>query len=162
MPHALRAILMIPPVFILAGIGGVWIYRSFAKISARGGSAFGGRNPQLLKFGVVLLLLVIFAEAYYSYFIRWAKNPNTAGAFAANYVEIGRELNSLPANQPKYVIVSAGGMDVRGLPMPTQTVMFITDTFTPAKQEQKNIHYLLPDQIEKVNIPAAAFITNLY
>ncbi|MEX2033130.1 MAG: glycosyltransferase family 39 protein [Candidatus Colwellbacteria bacterium] len=153
LPHALRAILMIPPVFILAGVGGVWIYRFLSEKT---------RNPQFLKVGVVLLLLIIFAEAYYSYFIRWAKNPNTAGAFAANYAEIGRELNSLPTEQPKYVIVNAGGTDVRGLPMPTQTVMFITDTFTPAKQEQKNIHYLLPNQIEKVNIPVAAFITNLY
>ena len=110
---------------------------------------------------MVLLLFIVFAEAYYSYFIRWAKNPNTAGAFAANYVEISRELNSLPVNQPKYVIVNAGGMDVRGLPMPTQTVMFITDTFTPEKQARENIHYLLPQQFDPAAISPSSFIINL-
>jgi hypothetical protein len=35
---------------------------------------------------------------------------------------------------------------VRGIPMPAQTVMFITDSFTTQKQVEKNIHYILPDQ----------------
>ncbi|MDP2650899.1 MAG: glycosyltransferase family 39 protein [bacterium] len=153
MPHALRAIIMIPPVFILSSIGGIAIYRFIAQRV---------RSAYALKAASFILLLLILLTAYYSYFIRWANNPNTAGAFASNYVEIGRELNGLPNEQPKYVIVNAGGADVRGLPMPTQTVMFITNTFTPANQAQKNIHYLLPSQIEKVNIPAAAFIINLY
>ncbi len=151
LPHALRAIIMIPPVFILAGIGGVWIYQFLSKKI----------NQQLLKTGTALLLAIFIVQVYHAYFIRWAKNQNTAGAFAANYVEIGRQLNALPANQPKYVIVNAGGTDVRGFPMPAQTVMFITDTFTPVRQEVKNIHYLLPDQIEKVDIPESAFVVPL-
>jgi len=152
LPHALRAISMIPPVFILAGAGGVWIYRFFLEKI---------RNPQSLKAGAVIILVIIMGQAYYTYFIRWAKNSNTADAFASNYVEIGRELNKLPNDLPKYVIVNAGGVDVRGLPMSTQTVMFITDTFTPEKQVEKNIHYLLPDQIEKANIPESAFVVPL-
>ena len=34
-PHALRAIIMIPPVFILAGIGGVWFYNKVKKLVMR-------------------------------------------------------------------------------------------------------------------------------
>ena len=41
---------------------------------------------------------------------------------------------------------ASNGVEVRGIPMPAQTVMFITDTFTLKKQAEKNIHYLLPDQ----------------
>ncbi|MDP3991499.1 MAG: glycosyltransferase family 39 protein [Candidatus Colwellbacteria bacterium] len=152
MPHALRAILMIPPVFILSAIGGIWIYQFLLEKL---------KNPQLIKIGVTLLLITFAAEAYYTYFIRWAKNENTAGAFAANYVEIGRELNSLPVDQPKYVIVNAAGFDVRGLPMPTQTVMFLTDTFTPEKQARKNIHYIIPGDVEKTQIPKSAYVTSI-
>ena len=72
------------------------------------------------------------------------------GAFSANYVQIGRELNALPKELPKYVVVEAGGVDVRGIPMPAQTVMFITDTFTPEKQKEKNIYYVLPEQASQI------------
>ncbi|EKD24042.1 MAG: hypothetical protein ACD_81C00125G0001, partial [uncultured bacterium] len=69
-------------------------------------------------------------------------------------VDIGHELNELPIETPKYVFVRAGGTDVRGLPMSTQTVMFITDSFTPEKQRAKNIFYVLSEQ-EKSTPPQA-------
>ena len=81
------------------------------------------------------------------------------GAFAADYVQIGRELRNLPKELPKYVVVEAGGFDVRGLPMSAQTVMFITDTFTPEKQKGKNIFYVLPKEINQ--IPQNAYTVNL-
>ena len=56
-----------------------------------------------------------------------------------NYVEIGNYLNSLPKETPKYVIVNAAGVDVRGIPMPIQTVMFITKTYLPKWQKEKNL-----------------------
>ena len=93
--------------------------------------------------------LLIF-EAYNTYFILWGKNPNVQGAFSANYIQIGSELNSLPKETPKYVIVEAGGTNVRSIPMPAQTVMFITDTFTPKKQKGKNIYYVLPEQKNQI------------
>ena len=68
---------------------------------------------------------------------------------------MGRQLNNLPKNMPKYVIVEAGGTDVRGIPMPAQTIMFITDTFTPEKQKEKNIFYVLPKQ--KNEIPGNSY-----
>lgn len=147
-PHALRSILLIPPIIILSGFGGVWLYE---KLSAK----FQLKKLLLLISYVLLLILII--EAYHTYFIKWAKNPNVPGAFAQSYVDIGNKLNSLPISTPKYVIVKAGGVDVRGMPMPTQTTMFITDTFTPEKQALKNIHYILPDQVNQ--IPPGAYIT---
>ncbi len=147
LPHALRAILMAPPVFIIAGLGGIWLYQLATKYEFF-------TNIRIKKFLLPIILatfyLLLILNAYYSYFIAWGKNPNTQGAFAANYAQIGRELNKLPKETPKYVIVEAGGTDVRGIPMPTQTVMFITDTFTPKKQKEKNIFYILPDKINQI------------
>jgi len=162
LPHALRAILMLPPAIILAAFGGVWLYEIIlTKLPARlafGNSKAGGRNSTKVRnikiplFAICYLLfaLLIF-EAYQTYFISWAKNPNTYGAFSADYAELGKKLNQLPQETPKYIVVEAPGVLVRGIPMPAQTVMFITDTYTPENQQVKNIHYLLPEQ-EK-NLP---------
>ncbi|MEK9168588.1 MAG: glycosyltransferase family 39 protein [Patescibacteria group bacterium] len=152
-PHALRAIIMIPPVFILAGIGGVWFYNKVKNL------AVANSKVKILNIFVFIFLSLLIFEAYNTYFIKWGKNPNVQGAFSANYVQIGRELNSLPKETPKYVIVEAGGTNVRGIPMPAQTVMFITDTFTPKKQKGKNIYYVLPKQIKE--IPKNSFILTI-
>lgn len=142
LPHALRAIIMIPPVFILSGFGGIWLYQRAMKCES---------FIKIRKVLLPLLILVLFIEGYYTYFISWGMNQNTYGAFSQNYVDIGKALNSPELkNTPKYVVVKAGGTLVREIPMPTQTVMYITDTFTLKKQKQKNIHYILPAQMDSV------------
>lgn len=148
-PHALRAILMIPPTFILSAIGAYKLYNLFKKYLP----------PKLLFAVSCLLFAVLITQSFHSYFIKWGENKETAGAFSKNYVEIGKELNSLPIEMPKYVIVEAGGVNVRGLPMSTQTTMFITNTFTPEKQKEKNIFYILPNEKEK--IPGGAYILEI-
>ena len=152
LPHALRAILMAPPVFILAGIGGIWLYDKIKNFITNDNTITRDSiaKIRMLNIFVFIFLSLFVFEAYATYFILWGKNPNTAGAFSANYVEIGRQLNTLPKETPKYVIVKASGVLVRGIPMPAQTVMFITDTFTPEKQKEKNIFYLLPEQINQL------------
>ena len=86
---------------------------------------------------------------YDKYFNKWAKNPNVAMAFNQNYVDIGNRLNAMPQKIKKYVLVNTGGVLVNGIPMPAQTVMFITDTYTPEKQKAKNIYYLTEEQYKK-------------
>ena len=154
LPHALRAILMIPPAFILAGLAGIWFYE---KISEKLQNSLKFKKIFLITCFLILFLLVV--EAYTTYFILWGKSEHTPGAFAADYVELGRELKALPKELPKYVIVKANGVNVRGIPMPTQTIMFITDTFTSEKQKEKNLYYLLPDQIKQ--IPQNSYSTEL-
>ncbi len=145
LPHALRSILMIPPAILFAGIGGVTTYDFLKKY--------------ILSFwlplaGIIFLSLLVF-EAYDTYFIVWAKNPNTYAAFSNDYVELGRKLNELPASMPTYVIVKVGGVLVNGIPVPAQTVMFITDTYSIENQKAKNIYYILPDQ--ENNLPRNSF-----
>jgi 4-amino-4-deoxy-L-arabinose transferase-like glycosyltransferase len=149
LPHALRCLLMIPCVFIFAALGGRSLYGWLRKIVA----------ARWLELAALIFLALLAFEAYRTYFIVWANNPNVPEAFNADYLAIGRELNALPAATPKYVVVDATGVLVRGIPMPAQTVMFITDTFQPEDQVAKNIHYLLPD--EESSIPAGATVFHL-
>ena len=161
LPHALRAILMAPAVFILAGFGGVWLIEKIKSQISKIKNTI--QNSKIINFIIYASLIIIFSllifQTYYSYFIEWAGNSNVQGAFAADYAAIAKEINSLPKERPKYVIVEANGVDVRGLPMPTQTIMFLTDTFTPEKQKEKNIYYVRPDKIEE--IPESSYKTTL-
>ena len=156
LPHALRAILMAPAVFILAGCGGIWLYE-FIK------SKITTHNLIVLNFFTAFFLIILICESYLTYFVLWAKNPNVAGAFNQDWTRIGHELKATCGDGcdklPKYVIVEAGGVDVRGIPMPAQTVMFLTDTFTLKKQNAKNLHYVLPNQ--KDQIPQNALVVEI-
>ncbi|MDP3953711.1 MAG: glycosyltransferase family 39 protein [bacterium] len=139
LPHALRAILMAPAVFILASLGGLSIF-NYLKTHFR---------IEYLKVAVSVLIAVLIMEAYTSYFITWAKDPNTAEAFNRDYALLGEELNSLSPDQTKYVVVTAEGAQVHGIPMPAQTVMFLTDTFGLEQRQAKNIYYLTPDELSE-------------
>ena len=145
-PHALRSLLMIPAVFMIAGIG------AFAAVS------FVSKyiKPNMLYVILVIIGIGLIVQVYCQYFILWGNNPNVAGAFNQNYVNIGNQINAISPAIPKYVVVNAGGVLVRGIPMPSQTVMFITDTFTADKQAAKNVHYVSPDQ--ESTIPKNALV----
>lgn len=134
-PHALRAILIIPPVFIVSGIGLWYAYQYISK--------FVGKK-MLWVLGV-LIMIILMAHTFTTYFISWANRPEVKDAFATRYVRIGEQLNHIGPSIEKYVVVNAGGVDVRGIPMPAQTIMFITDTFSSEDQEAKHIHYVLDD-----------------
>ena len=151
LPHALRAILMAPPIMIFSAFGGLKLYEYLQK------------RITIKKLNIIALILLatITIESYVNYFIVWAKNPNTAGAFNQDYAEIGRELNALPKETPKFVIINAPGVDVRGIPMPAQTVMFITNTFRNEERINKNIRYLTPAELPETIFPENAFIRYL-
>lgn len=146
-PHALRAILAIPPAMILASVGGVWCYRTIKERL--------GKN--VARGSALLLLAYILIFGYINYFVIWAKNPNVPGAFNADYVTIGDEINALPASTPKYVVVTAAGVPIRGIPTPAETTMFIAHSFTIDDQMKENIVYLLPSQTNRIptNTPSS-------
>ncbi|TSC60187.1 MAG: hypothetical protein LiPW15_65 [Parcubacteria group bacterium LiPW_15] len=152
MPHALRSILFLPVVMLLAGWGANWLYEKIIHLSHI--SHNGDRLIKTVRACSVILFALLVLEAATTYFILWGKNPNVPNAFAADQIKLGKELLALPIETPKYVVVKAQGVDVRGIPMPSQTVMFITDTFTPAGQAKKNIHYVLSK--DESSIPAGA------
>ena len=166
LPHALRAILMLPPLMIFAALGGIMLYKFIKEWVIENSHQETDIkhkktrvNLLLFKIATGVFLTMLVFEAYFTYFIVWGENPNVAGAFNQEHVAIARLLNTMPPYIPKYVLVKADGVLVRGIPMPTQTVMFITDTFTLEKQRKKNIHYVLPNQIDQ--IPEGAFAITL-
>lgn len=172
-PHALRAILIAPPIFILAGIGGIWLYE-FIKTRISTNSRITEKTRIGYKFILhtfcIMFIVLLIADAYITYFLMWGQNSNVYNAFSSDYVQLGRRLNDLPKELPKYVIVEAGGVAVpikspfyngatMNIPMPAQTIMFITDTFTAEKQKEKNIYYITPNY--PIEIPQNAYIFTL-
>ncbi len=135
-PHALRSILALAPALIFAAIGGIWAFRLMTERL--------GWKPAIVKAIAAAFLVFTAMGGYTEYFVTWARNPNVPGAFNADYVAIGNAMNALPAATPKYVIVNAGGVPARGIPVPAETVMFVTHSFTPADAAAKNIHYVVP------------------
>jgi 4-amino-4-deoxy-L-arabinose transferase-like glycosyltransferase len=146
-PHALRSIGVIPPVFMLAGIGGDYILK---KADRR----------KILKTTIVILILACGVIEIYRYFGVWATNANTPDAFARRYQQIGNLLNSAPDNAKKFVIVNANGVPVpfaepdgseKNIPMPAQTVMFV-NLF------KHDVTYLIPDDLPQFAFPPNSII----
>ena len=144
-PHALRVIMVIPPVFIMVGKGTWWFFEYLRSWYAQ-----RDIHPQEASAVVVLVIVIFMASLgfaeYSKYFDNWAKNKNVEDASNKNYTDLGYEINKMPLNVKKYVYVNVDGVLVQGIPVPAQTVMFITDTSTPEKQKQKNIYYLTKEQ----------------
>ena len=143
-PHALRAIGVIPAVYIFAGIGGWWVYKKFKIQNSKFKITF--QNSKILKILIFVFIIWLIVYSYDLYFIQWGKNSEVKGAFTQNYVDIGNYLNTLPQETEKYVIVNEGGVPVPypdGIPMPAQTIIFIQR----AADKNKNTFYLKPDEL---------------
>ncbi|MBI4836811.1 MAG: hypothetical protein HY813_00170 [Candidatus Portnoybacteria bacterium] len=168
LPHALRAIGAIPPVFIFAGMGGIWLidrlYLLTSSPQMRGGlkrgvdkfittppstpssTEEGKTNSYLVVIVILIFSITLLAKTYNYYFINWGKNPEVQGAHAQHLVDIGDYLNRLPDDTKKYVIANEGGVRVPfpdGIPMPAQTIMFIA-------RETTNIAYLKLEQLQSI------------
>ena len=146
-PHSLRAILLVPPVMILSGFGAFLFFDL----------ALSKLNRKIYYFILALFVLTLTIQSYKDYFIKWGKNSEVQGAFSADYVKIGKEINSLPKETPKYVVVGAGGTDVRGIPMPAQTTMFITDSFREGGRKNKNIRYISKEEASSIPEEGSVF-----
>ncbi|MDO8558112.1 MAG: glycosyltransferase family 39 protein [bacterium] len=149
-PHALRSIGIIPPVFMLTALGVNYLLEKFS-------------NKKVVPVMVIVIVMVSGIIEPYRYFGVWAHHINTPYAFAKPYVEIVRYLNSLPPSATKYVIVNEGGTLVphinpngerKLIPMPAQTVMYLS-------LKQAPITYLLPKEIENYTFPVGSVIAPL-
>ena len=129
-PHALRSLLMVPAVCLLAAEGALLLYRWLAP-------RLPHRLPPLLASAV---LLALAGEPYHTYFHLWAANPNVPPAFDSAAVRIAGQIRRLPPGTPTVVI--AGDF------VEAQPVMYLTRSYTPAQQRAAHIRYLL-------NVPCA-------
>lgn len=175
LPHALRSIGLIPPVMILAGYGAwqtlsfftAWLEKSRREVGiptslSDDNSASGQKKKktleQLVRLGretnllFLLVLLLVPLAAYKTYFLRWAHNSNTYFEFTTDILHAGEFVAGLPNDVKKYVVVNRSGVDVRGIPVVAQPVMFVTDSFRNEEQKAKNIRYVLPGEISSIAI----------
>lgn len=136
-PHALRAIGVIPSVFILAGIGvsyvlDIW-YQTFPINSAARAS------------GMAMMLIPLTAtlyQGYNQYFVAWAKSPETYQAYSEDAVAIANYLNST-ANQGERPVMIDGYSD--------KTVYYITHKHSSYRRiEPSDVDSLSPDTKEIV------------
>lgn len=167
LPHALRAIIVLPPVMIISALALEVIVSKINYWTARQKEKFPELNRKITRIqkeAVVLLFLFFIGltvQPYLLYFMRYKISPHISGAFSENYVKLGEYLNSLPKEEEKYVVVNASGADVRGIPMPSQTTMFITKTFLPEWQKEKNLRYVLPQNLDQISCENSCVITML-
>ncbi|MGA2435807.1 MAG: glycosyltransferase family 39 protein [Bryobacteraceae bacterium] len=138
-PHALRAILMVPAVFLLAAIGARSLYAGLARIVHNG----------ILPAAATVVLLALTYEAGYTYFVRWAENPIVPAFFDIGGADLAKEINAYPRNLPKVVAVTAQGISFHRLPMPVASVMYLTKTYTDREQAAAHIRYYTPDTFER-------------
>ncbi len=152
-PHAIRSIGVLPVVMLFAAEGTWWLFETLIHWYREKDihpleSPYKKEHEARLIIGaaLVILLMAIGIVEYDKYFNKWAKRPEVRDAFAADLVELGRKINQLPKETPKYVLVNASGVLVNNIPMPAQTVMFMTQTYTAEKQKEKNVYYILPGE----------------
>ncbi|KKW01457.1 MAG: hypothetical protein A3A26_01710 [Candidatus Zambryskibacteria bacterium RIFCSPLOWO2_01_FULL_47_14] len=142
-PHALRAVGVIPVAMIFAARGLWWIFHSLEDWEAV--SRPWDKNKRYFLGPIVALVALLGAFGIYEYnryFKVWASSPETKSAFSEEYSKIAGKINALPDSTKKYVIVKSGEIEAYGLPIKAQTVMFLTNTVTPADQRAKNLIYL--------------------
>jgi len=144
-PHALRAIGVIPVVYLYATFGFLFLVRLLFPHRYHRGSVW--------PFGIVACAMALLALASFQfnhYFITWGKNPVVADAFSAPYVAMGEYINNLEYGTHAYLIENVGGVAVTYpatvrdggdplLAMSAQTTIFIQQT---SARGLTNSHYL--------------------
>jgi len=131
-PHALRAILMLPAACLLAALGAGQVYGWLRRWVPAGG----------LQAVAAVVLLGLCYQPFHAYFGVWASNPNTAEAFDSRYAELARRIAAAPPEQPKLVVAALAGMQVGGLPIQLQPVMFLTGSYTARERRETRIRYI--------------------
>ncbi|PIQ70494.1 hypothetical protein COV89_00140 [Candidatus Shapirobacteria bacterium CG11_big_fil_rev_8_21_14_0_20_40_12] len=153
LPHALRSIGVIPAAMILAAIGLEWIIVKVLNWHQKKLEKFPEHSCQLMRIKkqltalLFIFLAAIAVNSFNQYFFRWAKNPRVADAFDENYVQLGKYLNSLPQDLPKYIIMNCDRNMFCDNPDQPPVIMFITKTYIPDWRAKNNIFYINPSQM---------------
>jgi 4-amino-4-deoxy-L-arabinose transferase-like glycosyltransferase len=150
-PHSLRTIGVVCPVFIFVALGTEKVF-VFLKNKIN--------HKKFLIFVFLFFFLICAFLEFQKYFFVWAKKPEVKGEFTKELVEMGKYLNSLPQESEKYVIVNRPGVPVswaRNLPMPSQTIMFLEIS----EYGEIKSNYLLPEEIDKIKIEKEGVILPL-
>ncbi len=176
-PHALRALVVAPAVYIMSAVGLHWLYLWLERwygahdhrqvciparfIPGSHGEVCAQRSTIIVTCAVVSLLLALGVADGSRYFVDWGRHPEVSGQFNGRYTPIAQRLNELPPATLKYVVVKDGSVLVDGIYMQAQTVMYLTDTWKPAQQRAKNIYYITPQEFSEHKYPKGAIVVQL-
>lgn len=123
-PHALRAIGVIPAAYIIAAVGTMalwdWMIKKWNKVIIWPDYHIPGK-------AACAFIALIACFGFHQYFIQWAKNPNVQGAFTRQFVDIADLTLSFPHNYKVIILANESGVQVPypdGIPMPAQTVIY--------------------------------------
>jgi len=111
-------------------------------------------RPKYFASLILVILMTLGYVQFLKYSVWWGNNPNVQGAFRQDLVNIGNYLNTLPQNINRYVIVNESGVLVDNVPMPAQTVKFIT-------YKKNDIQYILPDELDKIKTEGKTVLVSL-
>lgn len=103
-PHALRAIGVIPVIYIFAAI-------AISELVSRWRGVFP-RNKAALGSALVLLVGLLVLSTYYNYqryFVAWANDPQTYEAYGEDNVAVANYLIKSPYSGPRYVVTGGYG-----------------------------------------------------
>ncbi len=150
MPHALRSIGMIVSTMIIAAMGAAWLWSWVSSTLEKKltDPKYAADQTRILRIRKELMALaalgviLIALNTYHQYFNRFADHKETYFAFASDITNMGRFVRNIEGKTPVYVIANGIGDPVRGTPISAMPIMFLTDTFTPNKQEARQIRYI--------------------
>ncbi|MEX2145172.1 MAG: hypothetical protein WD712_02225 [Candidatus Spechtbacterales bacterium] len=162
-PHALRAIGLMPFVFIYAGLGLLFLVKIIFPHKRHRSEIW------FYVLGAMMVIILLLASYQYTnYFVNWSRNTEVEGAFNKRDVKIGQYFNEIPDKLDKYLIVNRGGVAVSYpgalmpetnkeglLPMSAQTVLFIQQIKNVPPQNTK---YIKPEEIPDNIGNASVFI----
>ena len=134
LPHALRSILMLPPIVILAGVGATKILSVLTRVI----------SPSLLTTAVIVLSCALVGETAYTYFRLWTGDPRTASTFDINETLVAGQINSLPPERPKVVAVEGPSEAADSFYLPLVSLRFPTRSVTPLQQKEANLLFYAP------------------
>jgi hypothetical protein len=132
LPHALRSLMMTPAVFLVAGAGACALVDLAAS-----------KVPQIaFVCGGIVVGVLLVGQADHQYFEAWAKQPGVAKEYLALMEETADDVNRLPNQTPKFVVLPNSKFQVRGVPLTAQPLMYLTGSFTERGQTDHHIRYV--------------------
>ncbi|MFW6282918.1 MAG: hypothetical protein ACOC1P_02585 [Minisyncoccales bacterium] len=146
LPHSLRVIGVIPPVYIFAAIGFFFLKEKIDMKNKKEGS----KRKNIITIIILFTFIMGLAFTQYNkYFNKWGENKEVERSFNYEYVKVGNYLNSLDDNIKAFAIINKKGDSIRypdKVPMSAQTPVFIETS----KFKKPRATYLKINEIKNI------------
>ena len=131
--HALRTTLMIPAVFLIAGLGGEWLWDLAAAILP----------AAPVKVLAVVFCIAVIVDPVKSYFVDWATHEWVARSYDAWLVDVAAQIRAAGRGKTRYIVIPYVEGENAGIPVLVQAVPYLTRSYTENQQKQANIRYIV-------------------